>query len=85
MRGSDAELLDALRRAGIPTPPAIDIGGGLGIRYAGERTLEPERYASAVLPLLAPTGVVTRLRLNTSVTSPAGVATLRYDVAPPSG
>jgi diaminopimelate decarboxylase len=34
----------------------IDIGGGLGIRYANETPMDPVAFAEAVVPLLAPTG-----------------------------
>lgn len=66
-------LLDELRRAGLPQPEAIDIGGGLGIRYADERTMEPERYAAAIAPLLAPTGRTVFLEPGRFLVGTAGV------------
>ena len=35
------ELVEALRRAGTMTLRVLDIGGGLGIRYAEERSMDP--------------------------------------------
>lgn len=48
------ELVAAVRSAGVGTLEALDIGGGLGIRYRDEdEPLEPEAWADAVLPHLA--------------------------------
>lgn len=71
------ELWDALRRAGIATPPAIDIGGGLGIRYAGEPPMELERYAAAVLPLVAATGLTVVVEPGRFLVGSAGVLLTR--------
>ena len=50
-------LVAEVRSAGIATLDALDIGGGLGIRYADETPLEPATLAAAIVPLLAPTGL----------------------------
>lgn len=70
-------LFDDLRCAGLPLPGAVDIGGGLGIRYADERTMDPERYAAAVVPLLAPTGLTLFLEPGRFLVGPAGVLLTR--------
>jgi diaminopimelate decarboxylase len=52
-----ARLLELAARLRADHPIAvIDIGGGLAIRYADEAAMAPERFAEAVVPLLAPTG-----------------------------
>jgi diaminopimelate decarboxylase len=50
------ELAERLEREGTTTLRVIDVGGGLSIRYADERAMDPERFAEAVVPLLAGTG-----------------------------
>jgi diaminopimelate decarboxylase len=45
-------LLHLLRSRGCTTVRALDLGGGLGIRYAEEPGLSPESLAAAVTPLL---------------------------------
>jgi diaminopimelate decarboxylase len=48
------ELVAAVRQAGVTTLEALDIGGGLGIRYKDDdKPLEVEEWATAVLPHLA--------------------------------
>jgi diaminopimelate decarboxylase len=71
------ELLDRVRRAGIVTLRVLDIGGGLGIRYSDERALEPEEFASAVLPLLAPTGLTVYLEPGRFLVGSAGLLLTR--------
>jgi diaminopimelate decarboxylase len=67
------ELADGLRRAGTDTVRVIDIGGGLGIRYADERPIEPEAFAAAVVPLLAPSGYTVYLEPGRFLVGSAGV------------
>jgi diaminopimelate decarboxylase len=67
------ELADGLRGAGIDTVRVIDIGGGLGIRYADERPIEPEAFAAAVVPLLAPSGYTVYLEPGRFLVGSAGV------------
>ena len=71
------ELLDRVRRAGVTTLRVLDIGGGLGIRYADERTLDPGEFASAVVPLLAPTGLTVYLEPGRFLVGSAGVLLTR--------
>jgi diaminopimelate decarboxylase len=71
------ELLDRLRRAGMTTIRVLDIGGGLGIRYSDERSMEPEEFAAAVLPLLAPTGLTVYLEPGRFLVGSAGVLLTR--------
>ena len=71
------ELLDRLKQAGISTIRVLDIGGGLGIRYCDERTMEPESFAAAVLPLLAPTGLTVYLEPGRFLVGSAGVLLTR--------
>jgi diaminopimelate decarboxylase len=51
----------------------LDIGGGLGIRYANEQTMDPERFAAAVVPLLAPSGCTVYLEPGRFLVGSAGV------------
>ena len=67
------ELAAALRAAGITTVRVIDIGGGLGIRYDQERPMAPQRFADAVVPLLAPTGCTIYLEPGRFLVGSAGV------------
>jgi diaminopimelate decarboxylase len=71
------ELLDRLRRVGMTTIRVLDIGGGLGIRYSDERSMEPEEFAAAVLPLLAPTGLTVYLEPGRFLVGSAGVLLTR--------
>ena len=71
------ELLDRVRGAGVTTVRVLDIGGGLGIRYAEENPLEPQEFAAAVLPLLAPTGLTVYLEPGRFLVGSAGVLLTR--------
>ena len=51
----------------------VDIGGGLGIRYADELPMDPVRFAEAVVPLLAPTGYTAYLEPGRFLVGSAGV------------
>ena len=55
----------------------IDIGGGLGIRYAEERSIDPADFAAAVVPLLAPTGLTVYLEPGRFLVGSAGVLLTR--------
>lgn len=44
-------LLDRLEKGGI-RPEVLDIGGGLGVAYANDRSADPSALAAALLPLL---------------------------------
>jgi diaminopimelate decarboxylase len=71
------ELIERLKRLGVTTLRIIDIGGGLGIRYAEEPSLDPAAFASAVLPLLAPTGLMVYLEPGRFLVGSAGVLLTR--------
>jgi diaminopimelate decarboxylase len=51
----------------------VDIGGGLGIRYADELPMDPVTFAEAVVPLLAPTGYTAYLEPGRFLVGSAGV------------
>ena len=44
------ELVTALRVSGITSVDALDVGGGLGIRYHNEKAPSPQAFADAVGP-----------------------------------
>jgi diaminopimelate decarboxylase len=44
------ELVSALRASGINTLEALDVGGGLGVRYHNEKAPAPKAFADAVVP-----------------------------------
>jgi diaminopimelate decarboxylase len=52
----------------------------VGIRYGGERQLEAEEYAGAIVPVLAPTGLEVHIEPGRFLVGPAGVllATVLY-------
>lgn len=71
------ELVESLRRSGTTTLRVLDIGGGLGIRYAEERSMDPAEFAAAVVPLLAPTGLTVFLEPGRFLVGSAGVLLTR--------
>jgi diaminopimelate decarboxylase len=71
------ELIERLRRAGVSSLQVIDIGGGLGIRYAEERSIDPDEFAAAVVPLLAPTGLTVYLEPGRYLVGSAGILLTR--------
>jgi len=71
------DLVEGLRRAGITTLRVLDIGGGLGIRYTDERSMEPAEFAKAVVPLLAPTALKVYLEPGRFLVGSAGVLLTR--------
>ncbi|HET8650311.1 MAG TPA: diaminopimelate decarboxylase [Gemmatimonadales bacterium] len=71
--GRLTELLEDVRQIGAPDLSVIDVGGGLGIRYGDEPAMDPERYAAAVVPLLAPLGLTTYLEPGRFLVGSAGV------------
>jgi diaminopimelate decarboxylase len=71
------ELVKQLRAAGVATLRVLDIGGGLGIRYAEERPLEPADLAATVLPLVAQSGLTLYLEPGRFLVGSAGVLLTR--------
>ncbi|HEU4699866.1 MAG TPA: diaminopimelate decarboxylase [Gemmatimonadales bacterium] len=66
-------LLDEVRALGVDTVRVIDIGGGLGIRYAEEPAMDPARFAEVVVPLLEPTGLTVYVEPGRFLVGSAGV------------
>jgi diaminopimelate decarboxylase len=67
------ELAVRLRADGRHALEVLDIGGGLGIRYHHEQAMDPDRFAAAVVPLLAPTGYTVYLEPGRFLVGSAGV------------
>ena len=73
-----AELVAAVREAGIGTLASVDVGGGLGIAYTGaERPLDPAAFARAVAPLQAATGLLLLIEPGRFLVGNAGVLLAR--------
>ena len=51
------ELVTALRASGITTLEALDVGGGLGVRYHNEKAPSPRAFADAVVPPVKAAGL----------------------------
>ena len=71
------ELLDRLRSIGVSSLQVLDIGGGLGIRYAEERALDPGEFARAVIPRLTVSGMMVYLEPGRFLVGSAGVLLTR--------
>ena len=71
------DLIERVKRVGVTSLKVIDIGGGLGIRYAEEPSLDPGEFAGAVLPLLAPTGLTVYMEPGRFLVGSAGVLLTR--------
>ncbi|HKT59244.1 MAG TPA: diaminopimelate decarboxylase [Gemmatimonadales bacterium] len=67
------ELAARLRADGRHAIEVLDIGGGLGIRYHHEQAMQPDRFAAAVVPLLAPSGYTVYLEPGRFLVGSAGV------------
>ena len=51
------ELVTALRASGIDGLEALDVGGGLGVRYHNEKAPTPKAFAEAVVPAVRAAGL----------------------------
>ncbi|MGH7672519.1 MAG: diaminopimelate decarboxylase [Gemmatimonadales bacterium] len=51
------ELVTAIRASGIDTLEALDVGGGLGVRYHNEQAPSPKAVADAVVPAVKTAGL----------------------------
>ena len=51
------ELVTAIRASGIRTIDALDVGGGLGVRYHNEKAPTPKAFAEAVAPPIKQAGL----------------------------
>ena len=67
------ELVTLARGIGAPDLAALDIGGGLGIRYGTEPPLDLGRFADAVVPLLRPLELTVYLEPGRFLVGSAGV------------
>ena len=71
------ELVEKLRQNGVSTLQVLDLGGGLGIRYSEERSLEPGRFADAIVPRLEAAGLTAYLEPGRFLVGSAGVLLTR--------
>ena len=71
------ELVDSLRARGVTTLRVLDIGGGLGIRYAEEPSVDPTDFAAAVVPRLASIGLTVYLEPGRFLVGSAGILLTR--------
>src|SRR5205807_9939883 len=51
------ELVAAIRASGIATIEALDVGGGLAVRYHTEKAPTPQAFATAVAPPIKQAGL----------------------------
>jgi diaminopimelate decarboxylase len=51
------ELVAAIRASGIETLEALDVGGGLGVRYHDEQAPSPKAFAEAIVPSISAAGL----------------------------
>jgi diaminopimelate decarboxylase len=51
------ELVTAIRASGITSLEALDVGGGLGVRYHNEKAPSPKDFAEAVVPPVKAAGL----------------------------
>jgi diaminopimelate decarboxylase len=70
-------LIQRIRESGVTTVRVLDIGGGLGIRYAEERAIDPAEFAAALIPRLAPTDLTIYLEPGRFLVGSAGVLLTR--------
>lgn len=75
-----AQLVGAIRAAGITSLRSIDLGGGLGIRYNDEVPLEPGTLADVILPIVGPLDLAIHLEPGRYLVGSAGLllATVLY-------
>jgi diaminopimelate decarboxylase len=72
-----ADLARALATEGVRLEH-LDVGGGVGVPYEpGQAVVSAEEYASAVIPVVKPTGLRLILEPGRWITAPAGVLLAR--------
>jgi diaminopimelate decarboxylase len=71
------QLVQQLGQAGISSIRVIDIGGGLGIRYAEERSVDPTELARAIVPRLQQSGLTVYMEPGRFLVGSAGVLLTR--------
>jgi diaminopimelate decarboxylase len=67
------KLIAEVRAAGAKELEAVDIGGGLGIRYAGDPGIDLDKYAAAVVPPLKALGLSVYVEPGRFLVGGAGV------------
>ena len=70
-------LASSLRAAGVGPIEAVDLGGGLGIRYSTEQPPEPADLAAAVVPIVKASGFALHLEPGRALVGSAGVLLTR--------
>jgi diaminopimelate decarboxylase len=71
-----AELAQTLRKAGL-TVERIDLGGGIGIAYRDESTIDLKDYAALVNELIVPLGTKIEIEPGRSIVGNAGLLVSR--------
>lgn len=71
-------LVDRLAAAGIRFQH-IDVGGGLGVRYRDEKTIEPAEWAAHLLPHLAGRGLEVHCEPGRAIAGNAGLLVTRVE------
>ncbi len=66
-------LIDEIVAQGIRSIEAVDVGGGLGIRYRDEIPLDPGQLAAVLAPVISGRGLVLHLEPGRFLTGSAGV------------
>jgi diaminopimelate decarboxylase len=71
------ELVAAIRASGIATLEALDVGGGLGVRYHDEEAPTPAAFAQAVAPAIRAAGLTLLCEPGRFLVANAGLLTTR--------
>jgi diaminopimelate decarboxylase len=71
-----AELAQTLRKAGL-TVERIDLGGGVGIAYRDEATIDLKEYAALVKEVISPLGTKIEIEPGRSIVGNAGLLVSR--------
>jgi diaminopimelate decarboxylase len=71
------ELVAAIRASGIETVEALDVGGGLGVRYHNEKAPSPRAFAEAVVPAVKQAGLALLCEPGRYLVANAGVLLTR--------
>jgi diaminopimelate decarboxylase len=71
------ELVTALRVSGMTTVEALDVGGGLGVRYHNEKAPSPQAFAEAVAPPIKQAGLALICEPGRYLVANAGVLVTR--------
>jgi diaminopimelate decarboxylase len=71
------ELVTALRASGVDSIEAVDVGGGLGVRYHNEKAPSPKAFADAVAPPIRQAGLALLCEPGRYLVANAGVLVTR--------